>query len=350
MKNISKPILVTLSLLLGIFLFLLVIYIVGWQNTIEALKTVGWEGAGMLFCCIIGQIIFFTLTWHTLLQSAGFSIPFHWVWIAQLMGYTGNIITPSMYLGGEPLAAYFLAKHQDVSTRKVFGTMVTSKVTQLLAFIVFFIVGSSIALVKYSGYLPGQLRVFVLVVNAVLFFGTFWLLYLFIRGKHILTKLVVLLSRMRIFPKFMLRMKPKVRDVEKTVHQAFSGSWKGTLLALVFSVGAMSVIFFRPLAYLFFVPGSTMTIVQASAFFSLSQVIQMLQFTPGGLGIFDAATVFLFKILTQAKSPEPLAMGFNILYRASDALVVGIGVCLIFYIGFQIFLGDNPIHEEQATN
>ncbi len=335
----------TLGFFAGAGLFLVMIYVVGPARCFSTLQQVGVLCVLAFSGLIAFQVVCFTLGWQALLRGAGYSPPVFWTGISQLMGYVGNNITPSMYLGGEPVAAYFLARKENLSTRRVMGTMITSKFVQFFSFLIFFFAGSYLIFSRprFIGGLPGDMRWVVPVMkwaNIVAGVSSILVVALIISGKNVLTALTRFIARSGIGTYTLMRFKPKIRGMESTIHNAFQHSRRHTLLCFMYSFVAMLAIYARPIVFFQFVPDSpspfsttslASALVEAAAFFTLTQVVQAFQFTPGGLGIFDAASVVIF--LHVFGISEQFGMAFNIVYRLGDILIVTTGAALIVHFG-----------------
>jgi len=352
---VKKRILTVLGLLFGLALFAGMVYISGPQKCLEALQQAGFLCFLSFFGLLALQILFFTLGWQALLRGAGYQPPLYWTGVCQIMGYLGNNLTPSMYLGGEPVAAYFLARTENLSTRRVMGTMITSKFMQLFAFLILFFTGSYLLLSSqpFVEGLPSDYAWFIAVmkwVDVIAAVGSVVLLLLVFTGRHALTGLIRLLARMNLFPYSMMRIKPKIRDMETTIHEAFQKSWPDTITCFVYSVFAMLTIYARPIIYFQFVDANEaafssgvigVTLVNAAMFFTLSQLVQVFQFTPGGLGIFDAASVAIFYHVFEISNAY--GMGFNLIFRLADAVIICLGAYLTFRYGALMFLKESTL-------
>jgi len=348
----KRWVLPVLGFLIGTALFVGMIYTVGPARCLATLREVGIFGVLSFTGLLLLQILFFTLGWQTLLHGAGLSPPLHWIGISQLMGYVGNNITPSMYLGGEPVAAYFLARRRNLPTRRVMGTMITSKFMQLFAFLMIFFTGSYLIFSRprFIGNLPPDLHwigTMMRWANVVAALGCILLVALVVSGKNVLTALLRFVARCGLGPYTLFRWKPKVRGMESTIHHAFQNSRRQTLLCFLYSIGAMLTIYVRPIVFFQFTSPSpsafstealTGALVEAAAFFTLSQVVQAFQFTPGGLGIFDAASVVIF--LHVFGISEQYGMAFNIVYRLGDLVVIALGTILIVHYGTLMLLRE----------
>ncbi len=352
MKRWALP---TIGLIVGAALFTGMILLVGPGRCLSTLRQVGVGCVISFTGLLLVQILCFTLGWQALLRGAGLSPPIVWTGVSQVMGYVGNNITPSMYLGGEPVAAYFLARKQNLPTRRVMGTMITSKFMQFFAFLILFFIGSYLIFSRprFIGDLPQDLQWLVPVMkwaNVIAGLSSVLLVTLVISGKNVLTALVRFLARLGFGTYSLLRWKPKIRGMESTIHQAFQESWPHTLLCFLYSIFAMVAIYARPIIFFEFVSPKTpafstthllAALIEASAFFTLTQVVQAFQFTPGGLGIFDAASVVIF--LNVFGISEDYAMAFNIVYRLGDIIIVTAGVVLMVHLGALVFLQQKKV-------
>jgi len=107
----------------------------------------------------VASYVFDALGWRYTLGRHADKIRFDRLFVTRMAGEAVNYTTPGMYLGGEPMKAYLLSRHQ-VPLVDGMASVVTAKTTMTLAEILFIMIGIglSVVLLVHSGDLLKKLK------------------------------------------------------------------------------------------------------------------------------------------------------------------------------------------------
>ena len=127
-----------LSVLVGIGLLAVVVAFVGGEETLEALGRAGplpFLAVGALQVVILGLQ---TAAWSRVCRSLGLSARFSVLGVGNLLGQAVNIVTPSAYLGGEPVRVLAVGKAVGGDYGRVTSSVVLCKMHELRSFVAVF--------------------------------------------------------------------------------------------------------------------------------------------------------------------------------------------------------------------
>jgi uncharacterized protein (TIRG00374 family) len=156
-----------LKTLLGFVVAIVLVYllgaVVGWEETIERLRTAEatWvlAGAASALACLV----VWGKTWHVVLEAIGIDVPYRRLVVTFLSATFANYVTPMGQAGGEPFIAYILARDTGASYEESLASVVTSDLIRMLPFFTVGGVGLGYLLLT-TGRLPGAVRPFALVL------------------------------------------------------------------------------------------------------------------------------------------------------------------------------------------
>lgn len=328
-----------------IFLALVIVGVVAFLATFafagipETLAEISRAGFLAFLCYLANSILILALQtegWNLLLRAAGHKVGYFRLLLAMLMGYAGNFLTPSMYLGGEPIRAYFIGEKCGIKKRRVLATIIVHKVAEFIAFLLFVYAGSVVALVHYEEHLAFWLKTLILVLNVVFTVIVVLLVVSFLKNYRLGTWLLLRISRLRIKPRFFQRLAVKAKGMDDLVHEAVSISWRTSLVALLLMVVASFFIFARPAVFFYFL-GRRFSLPELAFLYVMIQFILAVQFTPGGLGIYEGGQVAVFDVLDVPPSEALALVAFS---RLNDLIIVGIGMGLAFHYGLTSLLKE----------
>jgi uncharacterized protein (TIRG00374 family) len=324
--------------IVGVLAFLAAFAFAGVPETLKEISRAGL----LAFACYMGNSFLIlalqTEGWRLLLRAAGHKAPYWTLFLGILMGYAGNFLTPSMYLGGEPIRAYFIGEKCGIRKRRVLATIIVHKVAEFIAFMLFVYAGSIVALVYYKEHLSFWLKMLILVLNVVFTVIVVLLVVSFLKNYRLGTWLLLRISRLRIKPRFFQRLAVKAKDMDDLVHEAVSISWRTSLVTLLLMIIASAFIFLRPAVFFYFLRHHIPFSLPELAFlYTMIQFILALQFTPGGLGIYEGGQVAVFDVLDV---PASEAMALAAFSRLNDLIIVGLGMGLAVHYGLSSLLKE----------
>lgn len=313
----------------GVALFGALLYLSGPARVLTYLSAVGLEGFLAVVGSLLLSLITWSLSWYTLLRGARILLPWHRLVSPILAGFTVTYLTPSMYLGGEPVRAYWVARDCGVSMARVMATAIVERILAGIALLCFASIGGVFALT-----LPGisladkyALALGLGGMAVLLFLGMIGLAW----KAHWLSGLLRWLAR--AFPKggWFARAAAKVAEAEREIQRAFTVHLGHTALAFLFQLLTVFINYMRPQLFFYFTERALFTFPQLSLYFTLSAFVNaFLWITPGGFGLTDGGRVGVFTLLGISPSG---GVAFNVVYRFAELLVLGVGLLVMLRRG-----------------
>ena len=245
-----------------------------------------------------------------------YSLPFKDVLLIKTIGFAVSYLTPSMYVGGEPIRIYLLGKKHRISMTRIGATVVVDKFLELGAGLFYIFLGSIFTLVYYD--LPPQLFVMLVVINTVFVGAMILLLISFIYKTRPFSPLIGALGKIRPLQKPVNFVMPTIFKLEGEIFSAFDKYGKSTLKAFLLNLFIGGLIFVKPFIFFYFLD-FILNLPQLALLFALTHLILALQFTPGALGIFEWGEVGIFGLIGIASEK---ALAYSLMVRIADLLVV----------------------------
>jgi len=333
---------VAILLAVSVGLVVAVVAFVGFENTAEAV-----QHAGVGSFAVVGflTVLFLALqawAWASLNRPIEHHVPYHTLFEAVLVGLAGNIITPSSYLGGEPLKVLYVSKSRGLPGAEVTGSVVLSKYFEAISFIIFFSFSTVVAAVAYRRQLFGDYFAIgsTMLVVAGMFIalaGTLWLA-LANRWRP-LTALVEMLARWRVLRRVFAPLAERTRAMEDQVSRVFHEEGTASRHAFLALLLGHVAIFAKPAAFFYFGAGFGLSLAELCLIFVAGQALLALQLTPSGAGTLDSGLIGVFTLMGIDRVPE--CMAFLLCLRFWDALIVITGVTLGARVGARVFSNHN---------
>lgn len=300
----------------------------------EGIALAGWPGLGATFGLIVLQLAAQAWSWQFLtVRKRGGRVRFRVLFEAVVVGWGLNFITPSMYLGGEPIRAYYAAKDGGLTGHQAMATVIVSKYVEFTTFMVFLLASTVILVVSFAADLSGWVLATVIGID-VLLTAVLALLYVSIfRRWGVLVRACDRAARMGLFRRWLTAHRRKVLEVECHVRRAFFKHRRETVKSLA-AMGLFTLASsLRPVPFFFFLRGAwPFGVAELAAFYALGQLLQALQFTPGGLGFLEGGYPGIFLLFGV---PAPQTLAFVGIHRVADLAFVAIGFALFAHRGLR---------------
>ncbi len=338
--RIGAVILISALILAGI------IVAVGFEQTAEAVARAGVVSFAAVGGLLVLSLLVHTIAWAALNRPIGHAVPFLKLLRASVIGRAGNIVTPSTYLGGEPLRVLYVGQAGDLPYHEVAGSVLLGKYLEAISFILFAGITAGIALVRYRASLFGpNLAVGVLLVvfaiGLLVMGAVLWVSLL--RRQKPLTALAGSLSRLPIFPHRMSRFRVRVRSMEEQAARVFCEEPKVAWRVFGMHVLGHVAIFLKPAVFFYLGGALVLDIGQLSLLFVVGQILLMVQLMPSGAGILDGGYLGAFALMGLGDS-EHLAqcMAYLLCLRFWDILMVGSGAFFASRAGIRLLFSRSP--------
>lgn len=346
-----KKILFALSILLGIAAFLAIPFIVGWDRTLSAIGQAGWG-------CVVSMVAIASLTqvipalgWTILMRGEGMKVSFWDAVKANFIAFPVTFITPSMYLGGEPLKVFYIANRYGIPKRRVLATVIVSKVQEFGALILMTLICATVAMWRLK--VEGQYRFLIFGGTAILLIPFVLLIAAFLGRFNLTVKIVNLLAMFPIARRRLVRWRAKAEELEHLIHAAFTKKWRTFLLAQAVTFVSAFAIATRPWVYFRFTPNpEILSIGNVAMIYLITNLANSITILPGALGFFEGGMFGYFKA---AELGEDRAAAFAILARIADVTFVVLGTWLIAHLGLSkmakgVAKGEEKVSAEDVAD
>jgi uncharacterized protein (TIRG00374 family) len=322
--------------LVGLLLLAALVYISDPLLVWAELYAVGAWGLLVVLANVLCSLLAAMTSWYVLLRSAGILVPRASSAGAYICGYAVNYVTPVMYLGGEPVRVYLVARRTGVPMARVAATVVVERLLaslSVLAFVsigIFFVLGSPGISPADKRWMEIGLGIAVAFVLAVLFS--------FVRDYRWLSRLITWLAKHFSGRGRTLRAAARVAETEREVYVAFAQRLPHTLLALLLQLASVFFSYLRPQVFLHFTQSPLCTFPQLSFYFTLNFFLTMfLWITPGGVGIAEGGRMGIFSLIGMMPSQ---ALAFSVLFRGAELIIVVVGLYLLAHQGVLRVIGQ----------
>ncbi|HZN62902.1 MAG TPA: lysylphosphatidylglycerol synthase transmembrane domain-containing protein [Planctomycetota bacterium] len=325
------------SLLLGVGLFAFFIgKFGGVEKSIQIVAEVGWLGLVLFVLNAALVPAAPAVGWTMLMRAEGLKVPVWTALKAAFMGFPINFIAPSMYLGAEPLKVIYVANAHDVPKRRVLATIIVSKVQEVGALLFVMLCAAAIALWRID--FKSEQR-WMLVGGMAVLTVCFGLgIYAFLGNFKPTVKFINLLARFGFARRKLARLRTHAHEVEHIIQRSMTKGWRTFIASQAVTLISAVSILLRPWIFFVFAKDLWLGTEVLCAVYVVTNLINMVPHTPGGLGIFEGGMLGLFALLDPAKGqPEQLAAGFSIITRAADVVLILVGIVLIFVLNMRAF-------------
>ncbi len=262
-----------------------------------------------------------TLGWKYALRTLTPDLKFLGLFAARMAGESINCLTPSAYLGGEPIKAYLL-KTYNVSIVDGMASVVISRTIMTIAQVVFVLIGVALALSRLKD--TGSL----LAVAAItLCLGIPLTGMIFVsQRKRLFTATLNLLRRFRIHIRFLEERSDKLRELDDTISEFYSTNKKGFYMCFLFYFLGWLAGMIEVYLILKFL-GVSIDLSGAfiiEALFTVARSVS--SFIPGSLGGQEGGVLLIFLALSLTAQ---VGLSFCIIRRLREALWVGAGLVVL---------------------
>lgn len=337
MKRATKLI---IGLLASVLLLALMAYLVGFDETVEAVGQVGLAAVLSLGAVKVVLLVCQAGAWTVLNRAVGHRVGFTTLLGATTAGMAGNMLTPSTYLGGEPVKVLYAGRATGLSYEQLAGTVLLMKYVEALSFVVFVVGATVLAVTDMGEVLFGganiALGISVLVVAgaAVVMLAVLWVSLA--RGWLPLTIIAGLLARMGLFRRFFGRLRVRARRVELQASRVFRQERRMVAPAFCLFLMTHAAMYLKPLLFFGLGWGVSLSAGELGLIFLTCQILLAFQFTPGGVGTMDGG-LFGMLAITGIAITHPQCAAYLLCMRFWDGLVIAAGAMLATRVGVGLF-------------
>ena len=264
--------------------------------------------------------------WQVVLKSQNIKISFINLFTYRLVGYGISYLTPSAKLGGEPVRAALLSRH-NVSFSKALSSVVIDKTIEVASSALFFFIGVLIVLFRFA--LPGQTEITMLLFAIAFLFLMVFIYHRLSSGKGFIRSLCKRLKLDKI--KNIDITEAKLELFEKRIIKFFKEDKKDFIMTFVASFMSWVFMFleYKMAALILGYNLSFMILFLIISFVGAAFMIPI----PMAVGSLEASQVAVCTMMN-IKSAVGIALAFII--RIRDLMWSSMGLLLLSYFGVKI--------------
>ncbi|MFW6161935.1 MAG: flippase-like domain-containing protein, partial [Planctomycetota bacterium] len=164
----------------SLLILALIVCFVGVGDTWKAVSQAGVGAFAAVGAVMLASIVLRAAALEALCRPIGHAVPFRTLLAAEVVGTAGNLMTPSTYLGGEPLKVVYIANATGHRYHEVAGTVLLSKYMEVSSFVFLFSISTGVAAVYYRDllfappYLVAGVSLLVVAAALLLFSAVLW--------------------------------------------------------------------------------------------------------------------------------------------------------------------------------
>lgn len=315
-------------LALGLLVLSLLVWNIGPGNIYEAASKLGPTA---LLAVLIPSIIMYSVEaygWKVVLGQAAQRVPFWRLLTIRTAGEVVNMTTPTAYLGGEPLKAYLLKRH-DVPIADGAASVVIAKTTMTIAEVVYILMGIALAFwILGVGNSAGQTITAALLSVGLLVcsIGGF----IFIQQRGLFSSTLSLVKKLGLRIKVLEAQEKHLYSIDQTIRNFYNHHQKAFYASMgLYFLGWMAESL-EVFGIIYFLGGS----VSALSALSIGALAVFIKggsfFIPGSLGAQDAGNMLLLQTFGYS---DVTGITFALLRRFRELVWIGIGLVCLALVG-----------------
>ena len=308
-----------ISWIIGFLLFAFLIYKIGPGRIWENIKNLTWQKFLILFFLHFLYFFFRTVTWKIIFEKYEGNISFGHLIRARLAGDAISYITPSAYLGGEPIRVMMVGK---TTRRKSIASVTIDKTMEILSMIFLIIIGVTIAIALIP--MPGHFKFLLVafVVGAILF-GLFILIK---QRQGFFIWIINVLERIKIKFKFIEKHKTKIKEIDAYISE-FYGHHRSTFI-IVFLLYSFAFLFWTAEIFLtlVFINAGGATFLKSFLITTLGSIVIILPTIPASFGTYEVSYVAIFVLLGLGAD---VGITLTLIRRIVGLVWVGVGLLVM---------------------
>lgn len=291
--------------------------------------TIAQLGSSALLVIFLPMIAVYALEawgWRLTLGPLARRVGFGRLFAIRMAGETVNVTTPTAYIGGEPMKAYFL-KQYGVPMVDALASVITAKTTMTIAQVLFILVGMALAV-----WVLGSMNHYVMAMMLSLVLLGFGVgLFVMFQRYGMVMGCVTVLERVGIRFAFLERRKAKLEALDRTIRAFYTQHARTFFLALGTFFLAWMTETLEVYAILYFLGGD----VGLATSISIAALTVFIKggtfFIPGSLGAQEGGYLLL---LLAYGYPEVIGMTFALVRRLREIVWILVGlICLLWLKG-----------------
>jgi hypothetical protein len=317
---------------ISILILAIMLYFVGIDQVISALKMAKLEYIGIAIVMQVFTYYLYTLRWQILNNMAKISASIKTLLPMTLVGLAINNITPSGRGGGEPVRAYILAKKENYPMQETFATVVADRALDTFPFVVLAVI-TIIGVTFYFDFDLWLLIVMILAVIAIIIILAM-IIYMAINpkfGKRVDGWIIGLVRRFykNNSEEFEEKIHGIIADFQKTMKLLiYNKNVRRYALPLSFVIWIFEIL---RVYFVFLAFGANVSPVIIGEVFIIASLVGMIPLLPGGLGAVDGIMIVFYSAAGITASISAAATVIERLISFWMATIIG--MCILPYYG-----------------
>lgn len=321
-----------LSLFLGLILF---VYAIKQAGIVSILKAVSFFPISAIIVIFLANffaaIVVSSIRWKIIIEAQDHRpVSFCKIVMAKLAGFTMGYITPSVFIGGEPVRAYMIKESTGCSWEKSFASVIIDQAIYFFTLLLLMIIGFLFLADHFS--LPRGITYgfwIVIVVGIII-------LYLFYSRTIAKTPeregFFMFLTKTFKLDKinYVKKREGSINRTEKIISNFFKNEKKALAKAFILSaaeVAAYLAVVWIISSYL----DAAMSVFRSISVFAIVTLASFVPI-PGSLGSMEASLTFIFDLLELGRGN---GFTFSLIFRFVNIIVVVMGFFAIIYFEYK---------------
>jgi uncharacterized protein (TIRG00374 family) len=315
-------------LVVGLLTLVLIVWHIGPRQIYDAAAQLGPVA---LLVLLIPSVIMYVVEaygWKVTLGPSAKDIPFWRVLAIRTAGEVVNMTTPTAYVGGEPLKAYLLKKH-DVPMVEGLASVIIAKTTMTIAEVLFILLGIALGVWLLGGSdSSGQTMAAALVGVGLLAFGT--AAFVFVQRQGLFTWLLGFLRKIGLKIAYLEAREEQLRSLDRTILTFYRDNRPAFYASTgLFFLGWMAEAL-EVYVIIYYLGGPAMAL-SAISIGALSVFIKGgTFFIPGSLGAQDGGNMLLLSAFGYS---DVTGITFALLRRFRELVWIGLGLLCLALVG-----------------
>ena len=312
----------------GLLTLILIVWHIGPGQIYDAAAQLGPVA---LLVLLIPSLIMYVVEaygWKVTLGPSAKNIPFWRVLAIRTAGEVVNMTTPTAYVGGEPLKAYLLKKHQ-VPMVEGLASVIIAKTTMTIAEVLFILLGIALGVWLLGGNdSSGHTVAAALVSVGLLAFGT--AAFMFVQRQGLFTWLLGFLRKIGLRIAYLEAREEKLRSLDRTILTFYRDNRPAFYSSTgLFFLGWMAEAL-EVYVIIYYLGGPAMAL-SAISIGALSVFIKGgTFFIPGSLGAQDGGNMLLLRAFGYS---DVTGITFALLRRFRELVWIGLGLLCLALVG-----------------
>jgi glycosyltransferase 2 family protein len=315
-------------LVVGLLTLLFLVWHIGPERIYDAATQLGPVALILLLVPSSIMYVIDAYGWKVTLGPSAKSIPFWRVLAIRTAGEVVNMTTPTAYVGGEPIKAYLLTRHQ-VPMVEGLASVVIAKTTMTIAEVVFILLGIALAFwTTGADGSSGQTVAAALVSVGLLVLVT--AAFVFVQQQGLFTSLLKFVRKIGLTIHYLEVREKKLFSLDRTILDFY----RDNRLTFCSSIGLFFVGWMAEAVevyvIIYFLGGPALAL-SAIAISALSVFIKSgTFFIPGSLGTQDGGNMLLLRAFGYS---DVTGITFALLRRFRELVWIGLGLLCLMLAG-----------------